>query len=67
MFAMAGLGLVDLVDEDTYEANAVTKYMLEVPSSIHGMLHLSVILPGLNLSAIDTTTVPPSHYLLRHF
>lgn len=46
MFAMAGLGFVDLVEEDTYQVNAVTQHMMEVPSSIHGMLHLSVTTRG---------------------
>ena len=40
MYAMAALGLVDLVGDDTYRANAITRHMLAVPSSIHGMLHL---------------------------
>ncbi len=42
MFAMAGLGLCDMVDEDTFQVNDITKHMVDVPSSIHGMLHLSV-------------------------
>lgn len=44
MFAMAGLGFVDMVDSeiDTYRANAVTDHIVAVPSAIHGMIHLSV-------------------------
>ncbi|KIX06275.1 uncharacterized protein Z518_04250 [Rhinocladiella mackenziei CBS 650.93] len=41
MFAMAGLGLVDLVDDTTYRVNAVTAHMEAVPSAIHGMLHFT--------------------------
>lgn len=41
MFAMAGLKLVDLVAEDTFRANRFTKHMVEVPSSVHGMLHFT--------------------------
>lgn len=40
MFAMAGLGLVDLVDDTTYQVNVITAYLETVPSAIHGMLHL---------------------------
>ena len=42
MFAMAGLGLCNLVDEDIFQVNAITSHMSAVPSAIHGMLHLSV-------------------------
>ncbi|KEF59875.1 uncharacterized protein A1O9_04723 [Exophiala aquamarina CBS 119918] len=41
MFAMAGLGLVDLVGEETYRTNTITEHMKTVPSSIHGMLHFT--------------------------
>lgn len=40
MFAMAGLGLVDLVDDTTYRVNAITAHMIAVPSALDGMLHL---------------------------
>lgn len=46
MYAMAGLGFVDLIDEDTFRSNAITKHIGEVPSAIHGMLHLYVIPVG---------------------
>lgn len=42
MFAMAGLGFVDLMDEDAYTANAITRHINDVPSVIHGLIHLSV-------------------------
>ncbi|KAH0837425.1 O-methyltransferase [Fonsecaea pedrosoi] len=41
MFAMAGLGLVDLVDDTTYQVNPITAHMAVVPSSLHGMLHFT--------------------------
>ncbi|OAG34209.1 hypothetical protein AYO21_11654 [Fonsecaea monophora] len=41
MFAMAGLGLVDLVDDTTYQVNPITAHMAIVPSSLHGMLHFT--------------------------
>ncbi len=40
MFAMGALGLVDLVDDITYQVNAITAHMVAVPSSLDGMLHL---------------------------
>ncbi|OAP64284.1 hypothetical protein AYL99_00256 [Fonsecaea erecta] len=41
MYAMAGLGLVDLVDDTTYQVNPITTHMVAVPSSLHGMLHFT--------------------------
>ncbi|OQV05683.1 hypothetical protein CLAIMM_10376 [Cladophialophora immunda] len=41
MFAMAGLGLVDLVDDRTFQVNPITAHMVAVPSSLHGMLHFT--------------------------
>ncbi|KIX94742.1 uncharacterized protein Z520_09432 [Fonsecaea multimorphosa CBS 102226] len=41
MYAMAGLGLVDLVDDTTYQVNPITAHMVAVPSSLHGMLHFT--------------------------
>ncbi|KIW62135.1 hypothetical protein, variant 1 [Exophiala xenobiotica] len=41
MLAMGGLGLVDVVDDTTFRVNAITRHMIEVPSSIHGMLHFT--------------------------
>ncbi|KIW84905.1 hypothetical protein Z517_00293 [Fonsecaea pedrosoi CBS 271.37] len=41
MFAMAGLGLVDLADDTTYQVNPITAHMAIVPSSLHGMLHFT--------------------------
>ncbi|EXJ61902.1 hypothetical protein A1O7_02333 [Cladophialophora yegresii CBS 114405] len=38
---MAGLGLVDLVDDTTYRVNVITAHMVAVPSSLDGMLHFS--------------------------
>lgn len=37
---MAGLGLVDLVEDDLYEANDITRHMVQMPSAQHGCLHL---------------------------
>ncbi len=39
MFTMAGLGFVDLVDDDTFAANDITRHIVSVPSVPHGMLH----------------------------
>ena len=39
---MAGLGLVERVDEDRFNANAITKHMVAMPSAQHGALHLFV-------------------------
>lgn len=40
MYAMAGLGLVDLLEDDTFGVNMVTRHINAVQSAIHGMLHL---------------------------
>jgi len=40
MFVMAGLGFVDMVEEDTFRANAITRHMVSMPSAPHGALHL---------------------------
>lgn len=37
---MAGLGLVGLVEDDVYEANDITRHMVQMPSAQHGALHL---------------------------
>jgi hypothetical protein len=37
---MAGLGLVDLVEDDVYSANSITRHMVDMPSAQHGALHL---------------------------
>ncbi|QKX53927.1 uncharacterized protein TRUGW13939_01007 [Talaromyces rugulosus] len=41
LFAMAGLGLVDLVEDDVYEANEITRHMVQMPSAQHGALHFT--------------------------
>lgn len=41
LFIMAGLGLLDMLEEK-YVANAVTKHMVTFPSSIHGALHFTL-------------------------
>lgn len=40
MFIMAGIGLLDLVENDTFVANDISKHMVAVPSAQHGMFHL---------------------------
>lgn len=40
LLAMAGLGFVDRVDEDMYQANEVTKHIEATPSAKHGSLLL---------------------------
>lgn len=37
---MAGLGFVELVEDDVYEANSITRHMVNMPSAQHGALHL---------------------------
>jgi len=41
LYIMAGLGLVERVAEDTYTANAITRHMVDMPSSQHGALHFT--------------------------
>lgn len=37
---MSSLGLVDLVEDDVFEANSITRHMNAMPASQHGALHL---------------------------
>jgi hypothetical protein len=37
---MAGLGLVERVDEDCFVDNAITRHMVDMPSAQHGAVHL---------------------------
>lgn len=39
---MGALGLLDILPDDVYKANDVTKFLVELPSSQHGALHLYV-------------------------
>ncbi|KAJ5768784.1 hypothetical protein N7520_003343 [Penicillium odoratum] len=41
LYIMSGLGLVDRVDEDRYNANMVTQHMVDMPSAQHGALHFT--------------------------
>ncbi|KAL3457188.1 hypothetical protein BJX64DRAFT_269287 [Aspergillus heterothallicus] len=41
LFAMSGLGLVELVGEDLYSANALTRHLAESPSAVHGAVHFT--------------------------
>ncbi|KAL5048297.1 hypothetical protein BDW71DRAFT_178316 [Aspergillus fruticulosus] len=40
-YAMSVLGLVDLVGEVLYGANAITRHLAESPSAIQGVIHLT--------------------------
>jgi hypothetical protein len=42
---MAGLGLLDMISEDVYRANDVTRHLVENPTKIQGILHLYVLTP----------------------
>ncbi|KAJ5490619.1 O-methyltransferase family 2 [Penicillium expansum] len=41
LYIMAGLGLVERVDEDCFTANAITNHMVAMPSAQHGALHFT--------------------------
>ncbi|KAH8689187.1 putative O-methyltransferase [Talaromyces proteolyticus] len=41
LFAMAGIGLVELVEDDIYAANSITQHMVHMPSAQHGALHFT--------------------------
>lgn len=41
---MAGLGLVELVEQNMFRANSITRYMVDMPSAQHGAVHLYVSL-----------------------
>ncbi|KAJ5937023.1 hypothetical protein N7466_003473 [Penicillium verhagenii] len=41
LYIMSGLGLVERVDENRFNANAVTHHMVEMPSAQHGALHFT--------------------------
>lgn len=40
LYAMSGLGFVDIAGDDLYSANAITKHLATMPSAQHGALHL---------------------------
>ncbi|KAL2871902.1 putative O-methyltransferase [Aspergillus lucknowensis] len=41
LYAMSGLGLVDLAGEDLYSANSLTRHLAESPSAVHGATHFT--------------------------
>ncbi|KAL4758756.1 O-methyltransferase [Aspergillus foveolatus] len=41
LFSMGALGLLDILPGDVYQANDVTKFLVEQPSSQHGALHFT--------------------------
>ncbi|KAL4769841.1 S-adenosyl-L-methionine-dependent methyltransferase [Aspergillus nidulans var. acristatus] len=41
LFAMVGLGLVDLAGEDIYSANNLTRHLAVSPSAAHGAVHFT--------------------------
>ena len=40
LFLMGALGFLDLLPDDVYVANEVTKFLAETPSAQHGAMHL---------------------------
>lgn len=40
LFLMGGLGFLDLLPDDVYQANAVTRFLVDTPSAQHGAMHL---------------------------
>ena len=42
LYAVSSIGLVDLVEDDVYAANNITRHMHAMPSAQHGALHLYV-------------------------
>ncbi|KAL4792779.1 S-adenosyl-L-methionine-dependent methyltransferase [Aspergillus venezuelensis] len=41
LYAMSGLGLVDLAGENLYSANALTTHLAVSPSAVHGAMHFT--------------------------
>ncbi|KAL4734526.1 putative O-methyltransferase [Aspergillus similis] len=41
LHAMAGLGLIDSLAEDTYSANELTQHLVAYPSALHGGIHFT--------------------------
>ncbi|KNG82954.1 O-methyltransferase [Aspergillus nomiae NRRL 13137] len=41
LYAMSGLGFVDITGDDLYSANAITKHLAIMPSAQHGALHFT--------------------------
>ncbi|PWY88903.1 O-methyltransferase [Aspergillus sclerotioniger CBS 115572] len=41
LFMMGGLGFLDLLPDDVYVANDVTKYLVNTPSAQHGAMHFT--------------------------
>lgn len=58
---MAGLGLLERVNEDLFNANAITKHMVDMPSAQHGAVHLCVprLLTSDWSTETDTFIAPP--------
>jgi hypothetical protein len=55
---MAGLGLVERVEEDRFNANAITRHMVAMPSAQHGALHLFVY-PCIRTNGRKLTIIAP--------
>ncbi|OJJ43678.1 hypothetical protein ASPZODRAFT_136139 [Penicilliopsis zonata CBS 506.65] len=41
LYVMAGLGFVDLVEDNVFVANCITKHLVNMPSAQHGALHFT--------------------------
>ncbi|RAH47326.1 putative O-methyltransferase [Aspergillus brunneoviolaceus CBS 621.78] len=41
LYAMAGLGFVDMTDDCVYSANDITRHLVHIPSAQHGALHFT--------------------------
>ncbi|KAI2905805.1 hypothetical protein CBS63078_5259 [Aspergillus niger] len=41
LFLMGGLGFLDLLPDDVYQANAVTRFLVDTPSAQHGAMHFT--------------------------
>lgn len=56
---MAGLGLVERVEENIFNANAITRHMVAMPSAQHGAVHLCVAFSSLSDQPLTATVAPP--------
>ncbi|EED15930.1 O-methyltransferase, putative [Talaromyces stipitatus ATCC 10500] len=41
LYSLSSIGLVDLVQDDVFEANDITRHMIAMPSAQHGTLHFA--------------------------
>ncbi|KAJ6131002.1 hypothetical protein N7523_001462 [Penicillium sp. IBT 18751x] len=60
LYIMAGLGLLDRVDENVFQANAITRHMVAMPSAQHGAVHFTT--EGMMAGAFFMKKLQATHF-----